>query len=212
MMVARASGSLAEGRRGRQGRGRASYRAMHETHRQPRCVGEEEGGKQRSGGATRGNRTRKGAGVRPPHHHYHVHCACCSHVDALHAGCCRLERAGRCCVVWAGKGGEGDRMMMRRRRTTDGKAWLTGQSKANKSKHHQGMTVQWDRHKDRVHTRLAGHREAGRQGREFKNRRRAFHREHASSPKGNGKRCRLKRAQTRIKRLVESTNLHIFVN
>ena len=41
--------------------------------------------------------------------------------------------------MWAGKAGEGEsvlRMMMRR--TTDGKAWLAGQSKANKSKQYRG--------------------------------------------------------------------------
>lgn len=56
-------------------------------------------------------------------------------------------------------------------RTTDEKAWLAGQSKANQSKQHRGKTVQWGRHKDRVHTRLAGHREGGR---EFKNKRTSF--------------------------------------
>ena len=58
------------------------------------------------------------------------------------------------------------RMMMMR--TTDGQPWLAGQSKANQSKQHRGKAAQWGRHKDRVHTRLAGHREGGR---EFKNKR-----------------------------------------
>ena len=90
-MIDRACSSLAEGGQGRQGWGRVSYRATHETHRQPQCVGEEEGGKQRSRRMTRGNCTTKGAGARPPHDHYHVPCACCSHVHAVHAGCCRRE-------------------------------------------------------------------------------------------------------------------------
>ena len=144
--------------------------ATRETYRQPRCGGEEEGGKQTSKRTTRGNRTRKGAGARPPHDHYHVPCASCSHVDALHAGCYRRERAGRCCVVWVGNGGEGESVlrMMMMMRTTDEKAWLAGQSKANQSKQHRGKAAQWGRHKERVHTRLAGHKEGGR---EFKNRR-----------------------------------------
>jgi hypothetical protein len=118
----------------------------------------------------RGNRTRKGAGAGPPHEHHHVPCACCNHVHAVHAGCCRREgRGGVGCGVWAGKGAEGEsvlRMMMMR--TTDGQPWLAGQSKANQSKQHRGKAAQWGRHKDRVHTRLAGHREGGR---EFKNKR-----------------------------------------
>ena len=62
-------------------------------------------------------------------------------------------------------------LLMMRRRTTDGKAWLASQSKANHSKQHRGKAAQWDRHKSRVHTRLAGHRGAGR---EFKNKRTSF--------------------------------------
>jgi hypothetical protein len=61
------------------------------------------------------------------------------------------------------------RRMMRR--TTDEKAWLAGQSKANQSKQHRGKAAQWGRHKERVDTRLAGHREGGR---EFKNKRTSF--------------------------------------
>jgi hypothetical protein len=56
---------------------------------------------------------------------------------------------------------------MMRRRTTDGKAWLASQSKANHSKQHRGKAAQWDRHKSRVHTRLAGHRGAGSEHRFF---------------------------------------------
>jgi hypothetical protein len=44
--------------------------------------------------------------------------------------------------------------MMMRRRTTDEKAWLAGQSKANRSKQHRGQTAQWGIHTERVHTRL----------------------------------------------------------
>ena len=60
------------------------------------------------------------------------------------------------------------RRMMMMMRTTDGQPWLAGHSKANQSKQHRGKAAQWGRHKDRVHTRLAGHREGGR---EFKNKR-----------------------------------------
>ena len=61
------------------------------------------------------------------------------------------------------------RMMMMR--TTDGKAWLAGPSKANQSKQHRGKAPQWDRCNSGVHTRLGGHR--GGKG-EFKNRRTSF--------------------------------------
>ena len=139
-MIDRACSSLAEGGQGRQGWGRVSYRATHETHRQPRCVVEEEGGKQTSKRTTRGNHTRKGGG-QPPHEHHHVPCAC-SHVDAVHAGCRRQE--GRemllCCV--GGKGRRSVLRMMMMRRTTDEKAWLAGQSKANQSKQHRGKAAQ----------------------------------------------------------------------
>jgi hypothetical protein len=160
MMIARASSSLAEGGQSTAGEGAGSFRAVHETHRQPRCVGEEEGCKQTSRRTTRGNRTRKGGGAWPPHEHHHVPCACCNHVHAVHAGCCRREgRGGVGCVVWAGRRRRERvlRVMMMRR------PGLAGQSKANQSKQHRGKTAQWGRHNSRVHTRLAGHKEGGRE-------------------------------------------------
>ena len=45
----------------------------------------------------------------------------------------------------------------------DEKAWLAGQSKGNQSKQHRGKTAQWGRHNSRVHARLAGHKEGGRE-------------------------------------------------
>jgi hypothetical protein len=39
-------------------------------------------------------------------------------------------------------------------RTTDGKAALAGQSKANQSKQHRGQAARWDRHNSNVHRRL----------------------------------------------------------
>lgn len=132
MMVDRAPTIWLKEGKPRQGRGQASHRATYETHRQPRCGGEEEGGKQTSKRTTRGNRTKKGAGAGPPHDHYHVPCACCSHVHAVHAGCRRRESRGRVgCGVWAGRRRRRERvlgMMIMMRRTTDEKAWPTKES------------------------------------------------------------------------------------
>ena len=205
MMIARASSSLAEGGQSTAGEGAGSFRAVHETHRQPRCVGEEEGCKQTSRRTTRGNRTRKGGGAWPPHEHHHVPCACCNHVHAVHAGCCRREgRGGVGCVVWAGRRRRERvlRVMMMRR------PGLAGQSKANQSKQHRGKTAQWGRHNSRVHTRLAG------QGIQ-KNKRTSFlvlAIIAAAASRRQRQDAVLEGAQTRIKRLLESTNLHIFVN
>lgn len=82
-----------------------------------------------------------------------------------------VERAGRCCGV----GGKGRRrrervLRMMMMRTTDGKAWLAGQSKASQSKQSRGKTAQWGRHNSRVHTpcRAQGGREGIQKTREHR--------------------------------------------
>ena len=125
-----------------------------------------------------GNGAREEAGAQHPHDHT-TYLSLAASTSMLFMLVAVVERAGRCCGVWAGKGAEGEsllRMMMMR--TTDGQPWFAGQSKANKSKQLRGKAAQWGRHKSRVHTRLAGHTKEG--GREFKNQ--AFHR-HGARPR-----------------------------
>jgi hypothetical protein len=87
-----------------------------------------------------------------------------------------VERAGRVgCVVCAGRERKEGACLMMMRRTTDGKASLAGQSKANQSTQHRSKAAQWDRHNSRVHTRLAGHREAREGIQKPLDPRRAFH-------------------------------------
>ena len=77
-------------------------------------------------------------------------------------------------------------------------------------KQHRGKADKWDRHKSRVHTRLAGHRGAGR---EFKKKRTSFLLLAiiaAAASRRQRQDAVLKEGQTRIKRLLESKNLHIF--
>jgi hypothetical protein len=75
-----------------------------------------------------------------------------------------VERAGRVgCVVCAGRERKEGACLMIMRRTTDGKAALDGQSKANQSKQHRNKAAQWGRHNSRVHIRL-GQAQGGREG------------------------------------------------
>ena len=92
MIIDRASSSLAE--RGQRMAGEGAGITQGDA-RDPQAASvrrrEEGGGKQTSGRTTRGSRTRKGAVAWPPHDHHHVPCACCNHVHAVQAGCCRRE-------------------------------------------------------------------------------------------------------------------------
>lgn len=93
-----------------------------------------------------GNATSEEAGARPPHDHT-TYLSLAASTFMLAASMLVVGRADRVgCVLCGREGGEGESMLMMRRRTSDDeKAWLAGRSKASQSNQHRGKVAQWGR-------------------------------------------------------------------